>query len=294
MNSMTGYGRAEIKSKLGRLTVDLSSVNSRFLDFTYRAPKSLQPLELQVRQLVTSRLSRGKINVNLGLDESSASDEGLGFDASLFEAHYRKLEKARVKLKISTPLTMSDILTMPGTTDTNNVVPSTEMLTKLWTAVEPAVGKALAQLISMRKREGAQMAKDMRAILKPFPAQIEAIKEKTTVSVDHYRQKLSERIAEILDSNQVSRDKLEEEVAFFAERSDVTEEFLRLASHIDEFLLTIKLDEPVGKRLNFILQEMNREVNTIGSKCSEFSITTAVIKLKEETEKLREMVQNAE
>lgn len=294
MNSMTGYGRAEVKSKLGRLTIDLTSVNSRFLDFTFRAQRSLQPMELKVRQLVTSKISRGKIGVNLGLDESSAVEEGLGVNPKLIEAHYQKLEKIRRKLKITNDLTMSDLLGMSGVADTNGVTPSTETLAKLWKALKPGVQTALDKLIAMRLREGNQMARDMARILKPFPGQIKTIKKKTSVSVDHHRQKLSERISEILQSNKISRERLEEEVAYFAEKSDVTEEFLRLGSHIDEFTRTIALDEPVGKRLNFILQEMNREVNTIGSKCSEFSITSSVIKLKEDIEKLREMVQNAE
>lgn len=294
MNSMTGYGRAEVKSKLGRLTIDLTSVNSRFLDFTFRAPRSLQPIELKVRQLVTSKMSRGKINVNLGLDESSAIDEGLGVNPKLIEAHFKKLEKLRRKLKITNDLTMSDLLSMPGVAETNGVTPSTEILAQLWKALKPGVETALDKLIAMRHREGSQMARDMAKILKPFPGQIKAIKKKTSVSVDHHRKRLTERISEILESNKISKERLEEEVAYFAEKSDVTEEFLRLGSHIDEFKRTIALDEPVGKRLNFILQEMNREVNTIGSKCSEFSITNSVIKLKEDIEKLREMVQNAE
>lgn len=294
MNSMTGYGRAEVKSKLGRLTIDLTSVNSRFLDFTFRAPKSLQPMELKVRQLVTSKMSRGKVNVNLGLDESSAVGEGLGVNPKLIEAHFRKLDKIRRKLKIKNDLTMADLLNMPGVADPNGATPSTETLAQLWKALKPGVESALDKLIAMRHREGTQMARDMRGILKPFPAQIKGIKKKTTVSINQHRQRLSERISEILESNKISKDRLEEEVAYFAEKSDVTEEFLRLGSHIDEFKRTIALDEPVGKRLNFILQEMNREINTIGSKCSEFSITSSVIKLKEDVEKLREMVQNAE
>lgn len=294
MNSMTGYGRAEVKSKLGRLTIDLTSVNSRFLDFTFRAPKNLQPMELKVRQLVTGGLSRGKVSVNLGLDESSAAETELGVKPRLLEAHFKKLDKIRRKLKIESKLTMADLLGAPGVADLNGVTPSTEALTQIWKALKPGVERALDKLIAMRQREGNQMARDMRSILKPFPAQIKTIKKKTSVSIDHHRKRLSERIEEILGSNKISKERLEEEVAYFAEKSDVTEEFLRLGSHIDEFKRTIGLNEPVGKRLNFILQEMNREVNTIGSKCSEFSITSSVIKLKEDVEKLREMVQNAE
>ena len=294
MNSMTGYGRAEVKSKLGRLTIDLTSVNSRFLDFTFRAPRPLQPMELKVRELVTSKLSRGKVSVNLGLDESSATEGDLGVNQKMIEAQYKKLGKLRRKLKIETELTMSDLLSMPGVADVNGMTPSTETLDLFWKALQPGVEKALDMMIAMRRREGNNMARDMNNILKPFPAQIKSIRKKTIASVDHYRKRLTERINEILESNKISNDRLEEEVAFFAEKSDVTEEFLRLDSHIEEFRRTVKLDEPVGKRLNFILQEMNREVNTIGSKCSEFSITTSVIGLKEEIEKLREMVQNAE
>ncbi|MBW1872167.1 MAG: DUF1732 domain-containing protein, partial [Deltaproteobacteria bacterium] len=181
-----------------------------------------------------------------------------------------------------------------GVADANGWATSLGDVDVFWEAVGPSIEKALKKMVAMRRREGKAMVQTMKAILRKFPSQISNIQKLSTVSVEHYRKRLSDRISEILDNGSVSHERLEEEVAIFAEKSDVTEEFCRLNSHVDEFSRTLGLDEPIGKRLNFILQEMNREVNTIGSKCSEFSITSTVILLKEEIEKLREMVQNAE
>lgn len=294
MNSMTGYGRAEAKSDLGRLTIDITSVNSRFLDFSLRATRPLQPLELKIREVVTKFVSRGKVTVIVGLDESFAIDQGAGLNVKAMAAYHVQLQKVQRKLKIDSKITISDLLSLPGVAEVNGNTAGADDLDSVWKVFEPALASAFKKLTAMRKREGTSMAKDMKGILSGFPAKIKLIQDKSSGSVEYYRNRLTERIAELLDSKAVNNDRLEEEVAIFAEKSDVTEEFLRLKSHVEEFIRTTKLNEPVGKRLNFILQEMNREVNTIGSKCSDFSVTSTVIQLKEETEKLREMVQNAE
>ncbi len=291
MNSMTGFGRAEMSNKLGRLMVDISSLNNRYLDFNFRAPRPFYPLELKVRELVTSTLARGKVNVNLSFEESETAPNAFRINTVAAKAYHRSLTAMRKELGIDKEITVSDLLLLPEVSSPEKVENDCE---KYWPMVESAVKRALKQLVAMRRREGQSMTRDMRNILKGMAGQVDLIQKKTATSVESYRQKLTDRVNEIMETPLRDSLRLEEEIAIFAEKSDITEEYTRLRSHIDQFKATLKSPEPTGKKMNFILQEMNREVNTIGSKCGEFSISATVIGLKEEIEKIREMVQNAE
>jgi uncharacterized protein (TIGR00255 family) len=194
-------------------------------------------------------------------------------------------------MKIPGDITVADLLILPEVAKPEQMEIDYE---QYWKVLEPILGKALKQLIAMRKREGAAMAADMKKILESMVVQVKEVERKTPASVEEYRQRLTDRINEILENKVHNSVRLEEEIALFADRSDVTEECSRLNSHVEEFRRTVKLTEPIGKRLNFVLQEMNREANTIGSKCADYSISSTVILLKEEVEKLRELVQNVE
>ncbi len=291
MNSMTGFGRAEVSTPLGRLTVDVSSLNNRFLDFSFRAPRHFYPLEVKVRELVGQHVVRGKVNVSVSFEESESSSTAFRLNMPAARAYYKQLVKLRKELGIAEEVQLMDVLALPEISAADRIETDHE---KYWPMFEKGIGKALKQLTAMRRKEGQTMARDMRAILKQMSADVKQIQVKTATSVEYYRNKLTDRVNEILDTPLRDSLRLEEEIALFAEKSDVTEEYTRLRSHIEQFGTALKSDQQVGKKLNFLLQEMNREVNTIGSKCADFSITSTVIQLKEEIEKLREMVQNAE
>jgi uncharacterized protein (TIGR00255 family) len=291
MKSMTGFGRAELSTRLGRLTVEIASLNNRFLDFTFRAPRLLYPLELRVRELVGESLVRGKVNVSIAFEESESALDAFRINSAAAKAYYRQLTALRRELNIAEEVSLQDVLLLPEVSSLERLEFNYE---EYWPMLETGINRAVKQVISMRRKEGQTMARDLRDILKAMTGQVKEIQSKTATSVESYRKKLTDRINEIMDTPLRDTLRLEEEIALFAEKSDVTEEYTRLRSHIDQFKATLKLSQPVGKRLNFILQEMNREVNTIGSKCAEFSISSTVILLKEEIERLREMVQNAE
>ncbi len=291
MKSMTGFGRVEFSTKLGRLAVEISSLNNRFLDFTFRAPRQFYPLEIQVREIIAAQLNRGKVNVNVGFEESESSPGTPLINKKAAKAYYRQLQALKKELKIPGDITMDDILSLPDIARPDQMELDYD---RYWKMLETGVKRALKQLVAMRKREGEAMGRDMGKILRKMSSQVDKVEKGTANSVEHYRKQLTERINEILETNLHNSVRLEEEIALFADRSDITEECSRLRSHIVEFQRTLKLSEPIGKRLNFILQEMNREANTIGSKCSGFSIATTVITMKEEIEKLREIVQNIE
>lgn len=289
--SMTGFGRAELSSRLGMLTVELSSVNNRFLELTIRLPRQYAPLEVRIKELVSRTLSRGQVTINVMLDEADDSPDKFQINAKAARAYWRQLKALQKELHIPGELSMEELLLLP---DIAKPERQGRDMDAAWAVFQKGIEKALTALAAMRKKEGAAMAADMQKRLGILRDAVAQVQKRSANAVVFYREKLAARIAELLDPSFRTSARLEEEIAMFAERTDITEECTRLLSHIDQFRDALKLREPVGKRLNFILQEMNREANTIGSKCSDFGITTLAITLKEEIEKLRELVQNVE
>ncbi|UCC43590.1 MAG: YicC family protein [Candidatus Zixiibacteriota bacterium] len=291
MNSMTGFGRAEVKSKIGRITVEASSINNRFLEYAIRLPRPYMSLEPLIREFLADLVSRGKITVNVTVDESSGGAGQYTINEEAIKAYNTQLKGLQKKLKTKNNITLRDLLLLPEAVS----AATTEIdLERVWKTLKPALGQAVTRMVRMRKREGTAMGRDMRHRLKNLTQLNKGIRHKTANSVELYSDKLKARIQELLQGTIDESPRLEEEIALFADRTDITEETVRLDSHITQFAATIRAKDPAGRRLNFILQEMNREVNTIGSKCSDFSISSDVIALKEEVEKLREMVQNVE
>lgn len=291
MKSMTGFGRAEQNSRLGRFTVEIASVNNRFLESTIRLPRPLAALETQIREQVTSAVSRGKINVSVNLVEPEDAPGRALINIPAAKASYRQLRKLRQDLGIKAEITLNDLLLLPEVSRPERAEPDLDKVAKL---LQRTTAKALKALVAMRTREGRAMAADMTARLETMVSLVVRIEKKTRGAVKIYAEKLAVRIEELMAAPVRDSKRLEEEIAIFADRTDITEECLRFRSHIDQFRRTLKKKEAVGRRLNFILQEMNREVNTIGSKCSEFDISSDVISLKEEIEKIREQAQNVE
>jgi uncharacterized protein (TIGR00255 family) len=288
---MTGFGRAEVSSPVGSLTVELSSVNNRFLEMSVRIPRQLSLLEMQIRELISSRVNRGQINLSVTLDDTDAAVQRTLINTRLASAYAKQLKALQKELKLAGEVTMHDLVLVPDI-----LKPDKERVDheQVWKLVEKALTKALTDLIAMRKKEGQAMATDMQQRLVAMKKAITEIEKRSIGATEIYRDKLQQRISSLLESGQAEQLRLEEEIALFAERTDITEECTRLKSHIDLYQQALKMKEPAGKRLNFILQEMNREANTIGSKCSEFAISSLAISLKEEIEKLRELVQNVE
>lgn len=288
---MTGFGRAEADSKYGLFTVEVSSVNNRFLELFVRLPRNLSVLEPQVREMVNSAVQRGKVSLFVNLAENGQTAGDAFINMKLAASYHRQLQKLKRELKLEGDVELEDLLMLP---DVTRPASGEVVLDEVWPVIEKATAKALKAMVAMRAREGKAMAADVRIRLKTMATLMRDIEKDTSDSVKTYAAKLSTRIDELLNGRKPDKVRLEEEIAIFAERTDITEECLRFRSHMDQFLNTLKQNEAIGRRLNFILQEMNREVNTIGSKASDFGISAGVISLKEEIEKLREQVQNVE
>ena len=291
MNSMTGFGKAEVVTKNFRCTAEVASFNNRFLELSVKLPRQLSSLEAQLREMIGERVSRGKVSVYIGYDEIGASAAKYHINVDAIKAYYSQLKEIQKKLKIPGAVEIEDILAIPESYGTSSESIDEK---KIWPIVEKAADKALSQMSLMRSKEGSALCNDMAKRIDIIEKLLAQVQTESKTVVEKMREKLAKRIEEILQISSLDQTRLEQEVAFYADKSDITEECTRFASHNEQFKNAFKLKEPVGKKLNFLLQEMNREANTIASKSSELSIAKATLVMKEEIEKLREQVQNVE
>ncbi|HYM19720.1 MAG TPA: YicC/YloC family endoribonuclease [Candidatus Kapabacteria bacterium] len=296
--SMTGFGRGEaVSTKEGSgvtATAEIRSVNSRFLETSMRLPRTLSEREFEVRELLRKGLGRGKINLNVII---SGGDEGANIPLSVNETaakgYFDLLDKLRTIASITAEITVRDITAFSDVFISDGA--SGERTAEEWELVQQAIIKAIESLTVMRKQEGAELEKDFRnriAILDTIVTEVES-KSKDASKAEFERMK--ERVKELVsDPAVINNERLELEIALLAERLDITEEIVRFRSHIKFFLEALESNEPAGRKLNFLLQEMNREINTMGSKSIDAPLAHKVVGAKEELEKIREQVQNIE
>ncbi|MCP4704606.1 MAG: YicC family protein [candidate division Zixibacteria bacterium] len=291
MNSMTGYGKSYCRSKKQTIGVEISSVNNRFFECGIRLPRELGGLEPNVKELIAGKIQRGKVNVSVAYEDHGSGVNKLIFNESLAKEIYAHLQTLKKKHKLSGEIDINHFLNFPEifkVERTNNVEE------KIWPLLNKAMTQALSELISMRKKEGANLKKDISSRLKVLLKQIKKIEQISIGGKQQHREKLIKKLDDLLNKKKVDQIRLEEEVAYIVEKSDITEECVRFLSHIRQFQSTLKQTGSVGKKVNFILQELNRESNTIGSKASSTEISHITVEMKEEIEKIREQIQNIE
>ena len=293
MKSMTGYGRGECAQDGFKVTVELSSVNRRQSEIAVNLPRELEVLEAQVRDEINQRVSRGRLNVRVVLhvaDERHAARVRL--NGHLAKAYARELRRLAKELKLAGEVTLDHLVRAPGVLQTDEELSEAE---DFWPAISQALGQALDQLIQMRTREGAHLANDLKQRMAVMRRSVGAIRKLAPRVAEYYRVQLRDRILSAgVELPGIDDERLLKEVAFFADRSDISEELTRLQSHFKQYDDCLKSGEPVGRTLDFLAQEMNREINTIGSKANDASISREVVLLKAELEKFREQAQNVE
>ncbi len=289
--SMTGYGTAELVQEDLKATVEISSVNNRFCEIQFRLPKNLSPLESKLKELILSRITRGKVNFSLSWEEAAPVASFFKLNQEAADVYFNIMEQLKERYGLPGDIRLDQFFSLPDLVKVEKDEPDLE---KAWEIVSGVARKALEEFDGMRKAEGQKLARDMMERISKLNQTIAQIEKLTPLSIDVYRKKLESRIKELLDNSRVDERRLELEVALMAEKCDVTEECVRFKSHNEQFLAAMKEDAPVGKRLTFLLQEMNREANTVGSKAADVEISQKVIFLKEEIEKLREQAQNIE
>jgi uncharacterized protein (TIGR00255 family) len=290
--SMTGYGRGEVNKNGMEIIAEARSLNNRFLELSVRFPKDYAKLEQEIKEIVKRYATRGRININLTLkNDAELPINSYQVDLALAQKYTRMFREVIAQNQLSDEITLSDLISLPHVWKQSE---ETTNLEEVWPLLITAIELSLEDLYAMRKKEGEELARDLRqrlAILEKNLGEIEEI-SKHQASIEFM--KLNERLQNLIPTEKIDPGRLEMEIALLAERVDVTEECIRFRSHTKIFLETIDGTEPGGRRLNFVLQEMNREANTIGAKANNAEIARLVIQIKEELEKIREQVQNIE
>ena len=290
---MTGYGRGECSRNGFKVTVELSSVNRKQSEITVALPRELEVLEAQIRDLINHSISRGRLTARVALHSADeAVSNQVRLNAKLARAYAHELTRLAKELKLAGPLTLDLVARAPGVFETGEEMGDAE---DFWPAVQKALEKALATLVKMREREGAHLAKDLSTRVKNMRQAAGLIQKRAPEVQKRYREQLMQRIKSAgVEAPAVEDERLLKEIVYFADRSDISEELTRLQSHFQQFNDCVTSREPVGRTLDFLAQEMNREINTIGSKANDSLISHAVVSLKAELEKFREQAQNVE
>ena len=289
--SMTGYGSAELAGDGRRIRVEIRSLNNRFLDVQIKAPRQFLGIEDRIRSAVEGALERGRVTVYLDWRESGAG-QAPRIRAEAARALVDSLRAARDDLDLSGEIDVGVLARFPQVFEQDEETPEADAL---WSAVEPVLSEAIGRLVAMRTEEGRRLGEDLVGRTDRIAELVGTIESAAPAAALALKQKLAERIRSLIDSDvTLDEGRLEQELSIASERADFTEEVVRLGAHIGQVRDCLASDGPIGKRLNFLVQELHREVNTIGSKNSNVDLTRTVVDLKEEVEKLREQVQNVE
>jgi uncharacterized protein (TIGR00255 family) len=293
MKSMTGYGRGESARDGFKITVELSAVNRRQPEISVNLPRELEMLESPVRDAINAQVARGRVTARIGIHAADGKSSARAhINLPLAKAYATELARLAKSLKISGEVSLDQILRAPGVFQTDEELVDAE---KIWPVVEKALKQALAALVKMREREGAHLAEDLVLRIGVMRLSAGKIQKQAPQTAENYRKHLLERIKSAgIESVAPDDERLLKEVVVFADRSDITEELTRLQSHFQQFEDCRKSKEPVGRTLDFLAQEMNREINTIGSKANDALISREVVTLKAELERFREQAQNVE
>jgi uncharacterized protein (TIGR00255 family) len=290
LKSMTGYGQGSASGDRFTVTVDIRSVNNRNLDIHWRAPQELAPLEIPLKKQLQAVVTRGRLDVTIGF--SQTADTAYELNRPLIRGYLQALGAMRDEFGLVGDADLATLARLP-----NVLLPQTSgnsLSEPVVQGIEAALTQAVSALVAMRAVEGHELMKELLMRVERIEKQLVVIEAGAVGLVDAYREKLQKRMTELLGKNSIDETRLAQEVAYLAERSDITEEIARLKSHLPQLRDLLTGDGEIGKKLDFLLQETNREANTILSKSAELSICDAAIEIKTEVEKLREQAQNIE
>lgn len=290
MHSMTGYGRGQIARARVKVVVEIQSVNKRQSDVALNLPDRLSELEPEMRAVIAQHVHRGRLTVRVSLEHARTGFSSV-VNHGLAKAYLRSLRSLREELKLPGEITIETILQAPGVIDTPRDTP---LAPTTHAATLAALKIALQKLLSMRAKEGANLLKDLMHRTKVVHQTLATIRKLQPRATRRYQSQLQERIKKLGLDVSVDDDRLVKEIALFAERSDFSEEVTRLESHLDQFVQTSKKQEPIGRTLEFLSQEIARELNTLSAKANDAEISQLVVRCKAELEKIREQIQNVE
>ena len=291
MNSMTGFGRAKLEKDTREYLVEIRSVNHKYADITVKTPRNLLYLEDRIRKAVLNRISRGKIEVYVNYASYGLEGKNIIINKELAKKYIEELSLLAEENNIHSGLRATEISKMP---DVLNIEVEDSASELIWQELSECLENALDNLVEMRKSEGEKIKQDLENRLQIIAKNVDEISNFSTGLVEEYIVKLEERIKEILKVDVVDQTRLAQEIVIYSDKYSIQEELTRLKSHISQFAKLMLSEEPCGKKIDFLVQEMNRETNTIGSKSGKLEITNLVIELKAELEDIREQIQNIE
>lgn len=291
MKSMTGYGRAKIENDTREYIVEVKSVNHKYLDINIKLPKTLFCIEDKIRKVISNKISRGKIDVFVTYINYGIEGKTILINKDIAKMYIKEIEEIATENNIASGIRATEISKFP---EVLNVIVDEEDEEKIWLELNKCLEKALDNFIEMRITEGEKIKEDLKQRLDEIDENINEIFKNSTGLVEEYVVKLRKKIQEILNTDVVDETRLAQEIVIYSDKTSIEEEITRIKSHIIQFKELLNSEGAIGKKADFIIQEMNREINTIGSKSGKFEITQLVIKIKTQIEDIREQIQNIE
>ncbi|SUY47311.1 protein YicC [Clostridium putrefaciens] len=292
IKSMTGFGRANSEEgSKHNFVIEVKSVNHRFLDLNIKMPKAMIALEERIRSIISQYLNRGKVDLFLNYKNYEKVEGRVRVNTDLLDSYMSCLNEIKDNYDVKDDISLSFVSKFP---DVIYIQEDEEDIEELWKEISPSIHCALKNLLSMREREGIKLSQDIKCNCDNIKCELDKIETKAPTVVKEYKIKLEDRIKKLIEDGKLDEGRLNMEVAIFSDKASIDEEIIRLNSHIEQLNDTLNLKEPVGRKLDFIVQEMNREANTIASKSSNLEITNQVLNIKNNIEKIREQVQNVE
>lgn len=292
IKSMTGFGRGESSSDGFQVTVEIKTLNSRYLDISIRVPQSIQEYEFDIKDEIQKKLSRGKVHVNVNVDKTDQLSPDITYNENLIKAYTEMLRKVKTLAGIEEPVRLKDLLQFDDIFESEEE--EDEDIENIWNCTKDALGKSIHLLNEMRQKEGEELRNDLSELIGGISDIVDTVKDLSQKRAPEVREKLQTRLHAMINDEKIDPERLEMEIALLVDKMDINEEVIRLQSHLKFFLEALDNDEPVGRRLNFLSQEINRELNTIGAKSNDSTIAHHIVLGKEKLEKIREQVQNIE
>ena len=291
IRSMTGFGKGSSKFRDGRITLEIKTVNHKFFDVTLKLPETISIFEDRTKEALQRKIKRGKVNLNLIYDGTVSRYERVSINKNVAKSYHDELSRLKRHLGLKEDIGLKEIVVLPGVL---NYEVRERSLLNLWPKIKEALEIALDRLVSDREKEGKAIFTDINKRAKRIGGMLSLIKSRSHLNIEEHRKHFAERVSALSGGREIDLGRLEMEVAIFAKNSDISEELMRLKNHLVNLRKTISANGEAGKKLDFIAQELHREINTVGSKVSDFKISKNVIEIKSEIEKIREQAKNVE
>jgi uncharacterized protein (TIGR00255 family) len=291
IKSMTGYGRSQMILNGRDILVEIRSVNHRYYEYNSRIPRSYNYIDEKLKVLLKSKISRGKVDVSVSISNIEGRDTEVAINKGVAEGYINALRGVADEFCVADDLTLSNLIRLPDVFIVQKAVGDED---EVWADVSKVADEALKRFVAMRETEGEKMRSDVLAKADFILEMVAKVEELSPQTVENYRERLYRKLSEVLEGKDIDQQRIVTEAAIFSEKIAVDEETVRLRSHISQLRELVNSDETIGRKLDFIVQEMNREVNTIGSKAQDLNITRLVVDMKAELEKIREQIQNIE